>query len=171
MCVRHNTLSCALDPKVPQKPGARHSVPLTSTKIGSGLGTGCPEGREETQNPLTNCTTSHNDSDHGSVDFCDYDSDDGDFDVFSKDKGMACLTKGKWDHRFHRFFAFLLHFMTLGVTYFSFKYALDPKDIKHEVRACDSLRTSHVPLLLSGKVTSLSGNMKRFPLNPRFARR
>jgi len=58
--------------------------------------------------------------------------EDFDIDLFETDAGIKRMTTDRWDHRFHRVFAFLLHFLTGAVTFFSFKFVLNPKDIKHE---------------------------------------
>ena len=94
-------------------------------------------------------TSLYEDSDNESLD---------DFDMFSMDKAVSRLTKEKWDHRFHRAFAFILHLMSFIVTVFSFEFALDPK-VQHEVRTpLDVSAANHILSHTSPNAVPLSSH-------------
>ena len=117
------------------------------------------KGHEATKNPPTKDVTSLQDRDQDqefiasvgeksrkdseigvkTTSFYQQDSDNeslNDFDMFSKDKSMARVgnltAQENWDLRFHRIFALLLHCMSRTVSYFSFKFVLNPTNIRHE---------------------------------------
>lgn len=65
----------------------------------------------------------------------DSDSDEDDnFDLFKTSLiDLDLLGPPKLDHRFHWFFAVVLHILSSGVTYFSINYALYPDNLKYEL--------------------------------------